>query len=473
MNFRKFTPQGELHCAAANTKTSSSPTTTASLLSAHNASRQSCAFKEYYLFPSSNNNSYDDSSSSSSFDQEIYISPKSTVYWSQGEVLFKSFDFSKRPGQRVLAALFAYFVCDEVQDRQRGYLTPPSTPSVPGSPSANGTSDFFLSAHRFSPNNLLSSLSSRLVDDDEEEDEEEGGDDNDKSPRLPWSSPPVRALCIILNDSAKFYFDNGKAYTTSFPFSVKNAWPLRVGLMIQADDGSNGSNNTTNKESLPTIFSLLHPLEELRIVSARQCDDNDMDNNNSCNSTTTIYAQGVEVDEGGGDGELCNDDSDKRTNATYATTTATKTSERRGEFGLLQDESILHVSDSHVISYSPRLKKHSIWTYIIRPVVDSTSDKLSAGTHRSSATNAAGRTRRSSRRTSLAEYTSSFETDQAVLTSTAVRQMKSIVHLERRDLLNIGYGETENYFWLSAHNQTLSSLQLQRCCRLYRYWKHV
>ncbi|OUM67726.1 hypothetical protein PIROE2DRAFT_4801 [Piromyces sp. E2] len=74
-----------------------------------------------------------------------------------------------------------------------------------------------------------------------------------------------KTLCIFLQTFAKFYLQNGQSFTLNLPFKIKEAFPLDHGIIIQRMPEK--EELLENSIKLSVLFSVMHPLEEMRIVS--------------------------------------------------------------------------------------------------------------------------------------------------------------------------------------------------------------
>ncbi|CAJ0827208.1 58_t:CDS:2 [Entrophospora sp. SA101] len=90
-----------------------------------------------------------------------------------------------------------------------------------------------------------------------------------------------RCLFVILENSAKVYFLDGQQFLLRIPFVVKKAWAMNLGVLFQCqhkdiDENDDYYHYHTRdyinyskfaKLHLPTLYSLLDPLEEIKPVS--------------------------------------------------------------------------------------------------------------------------------------------------------------------------------------------------------------
>ncbi|ORX59912.1 hypothetical protein BCR36DRAFT_408283 [Piromyces finnis] len=75
-----------------------------------------------------------------------------------------------------------------------------------------------------------------------------------------------KTLCIFLQTFAKFYLMNGQSFTLNLPFKIKKAFPLDHGIIIQRIPEKEEF-SINSKLDISILFSVMHPLEEMRIVS--------------------------------------------------------------------------------------------------------------------------------------------------------------------------------------------------------------
>jgi Anaphase-promoting complex subunit 1 len=75
--------------------------------------------------------------------------------------------------------------------------------------------------------------------------------------------------CLICLDTMlRFYFRNGKSYLASLPCKVANFFCLDNGILIERTPELN--------DTLPTLFTLLHPLDEAKPVVIKDTLDNEL-----------------------------------------------------------------------------------------------------------------------------------------------------------------------------------------------------
>ncbi|CAG8532055.1 7553_t:CDS:2, partial [Acaulospora morrowiae] len=78
-----------------------------------------------------------------------------------------------------------------------------------------------------------------------------------------------RALFVLLEDYAKVYLLDGQNFLIRIPSPVRRAWAMDIGVILQCvvDDKSYPSVSNLPSGSLPTLYSLLDPLEEIRSLT--------------------------------------------------------------------------------------------------------------------------------------------------------------------------------------------------------------
>ncbi|ORY15789.1 hypothetical protein LY90DRAFT_677505 [Neocallimastix californiae] len=163
---------------------------------------------KYHLnSPSEISNENEDFQLKITYDEELYIFG-SKVIWSQGNVLKRSYSFDNY-NQQVTQAFWAYFYIEDLEK----------------SSSINGKENKVLK----------------------------------------------KTLCIFLETFAKFYLNNGQSFTLNLPFKIKKAFPLDHGIIIQRipekEEFSTNSDSQISNLNISILFSVMHPLEEMRIVS--------------------------------------------------------------------------------------------------------------------------------------------------------------------------------------------------------------
>lgn len=79
----------------------------------------------------------------------------------------------------------------------------------------------------------------------------------------------VAGLCVVLKGSAHIYLDTGVDYTVPLPFSIREVWPLgkNGGLLLQRNIDPAELRASPDEETIPTLYSLYHPLDELKPVA--------------------------------------------------------------------------------------------------------------------------------------------------------------------------------------------------------------
>eukprot|EP00741_Cyanophora_paradoxa_P009719 tig00001623_g9416.t1 len=82
------------------------------------------------------------------------------------------------------------------------------------------------------------------------------------------SSAPVdprRSLCVLLEDHIRVYTATGETHSVHLPGKASRVWALPLGLLVERAVEPAEARKPPS-ECPPTLFSLLHPLEELRPV---------------------------------------------------------------------------------------------------------------------------------------------------------------------------------------------------------------
>ncbi|CAG8841865.1 21568_t:CDS:1, partial [Racocetra persica] len=150
-----------------------------------------------------------ESTNSGDVDEELFIA-NNEVIWSRGNVLLKSFKFE----EPVVQALFVWF---NVTKAQRNSC----------------------------------------------------GNQADLNTRNTNRIERQRALFVVLENLAKVYFLDGQHFLIRLPSLVRRAWAMNVGVILQrvVEDKIPSSMTKFSPWPLPTLYSLLDPLEEIKPVS--------------------------------------------------------------------------------------------------------------------------------------------------------------------------------------------------------------
>ncbi|MXQ90209.1 hypothetical protein E5288_WYG017338 [Bos mutus] len=85
----------------------------------------------------------------------------------------------------------------------------------------------------------------------------------DKSDKDYSSDEVERCICILQSSCINMHSIEGKDYIASLPFQVANVWPTKYGLLFERSSSSCEVPPGPPREPLPTLFSMLHPLDEI------------------------------------------------------------------------------------------------------------------------------------------------------------------------------------------------------------------
>ncbi|XP_054840642.1 anaphase-promoting complex subunit 1 [Eublepharis macularius] len=86
----------------------------------------------------------------------------------------------------------------------------------------------------------------------------------DKCEKTERSSEVVeKCICILQSSCINIHSIEGKDYIASLPFQVANVWPTKYGLLFERSSSSHEVPLNPTREPLPTMFSMLHPLDEI------------------------------------------------------------------------------------------------------------------------------------------------------------------------------------------------------------------
>ncbi|KAB1256695.1 Anaphase-promoting complex subunit 1 [Camelus dromedarius] len=85
----------------------------------------------------------------------------------------------------------------------------------------------------------------------------------DKSEKAYSSDEVEKCICILQSSCINMHSLEGKDYIASLPFQVANVWPTKYGLLFERSTSSHEVPPGPPREPLPTMFSMLHPLDEI------------------------------------------------------------------------------------------------------------------------------------------------------------------------------------------------------------------
>uniref|UniRef100_A0A8C8DW23 Anaphase-promoting complex subunit 1 n=1 Tax=Oryzias sinensis TaxID=183150 RepID=A0A8C8DW23_9TELE len=76
-------------------------------------------------------------------------------------------------------------------------------------------------------------------------------------------------VCIVQSSCVNVHSVTGKDFLSPLPFQVSNAWATQFGLLLERKSTANDTQLGSPGEALPTLFSMLHPLDEIAPVVCR------------------------------------------------------------------------------------------------------------------------------------------------------------------------------------------------------------
>uniref|UniRef100_UPI00109F0F2A anaphase-promoting complex subunit 1-like n=1 Tax=Podarcis muralis TaxID=64176 RepID=UPI00109F0F2A len=86
----------------------------------------------------------------------------------------------------------------------------------------------------------------------------------DKSDKTEDSTEVVeKCICILQSSCINIHSIEGKDHIASLPFQVANVWPTKYGLLFERSSSLHEVPLSPAREPLPTMFSMLHPLDEI------------------------------------------------------------------------------------------------------------------------------------------------------------------------------------------------------------------
>uniref|UniRef100_A0A6I8P4H6 Anaphase-promoting complex subunit 1 n=1 Tax=Ornithorhynchus anatinus TaxID=9258 RepID=A0A6I8P4H6_ORNAN len=85
----------------------------------------------------------------------------------------------------------------------------------------------------------------------------------DKSEEANGNDEVEKCICILQSSCVNVHSIEGKDYIASLPFQVANVWPTKYGLLFERTSCAHEAPASPPREPLPTMFSMLHPLDEI------------------------------------------------------------------------------------------------------------------------------------------------------------------------------------------------------------------
>ncbi|XP_061646236.1 anaphase-promoting complex subunit 1 [Phyllopteryx taeniolatus] len=73
-------------------------------------------------------------------------------------------------------------------------------------------------------------------------------------------------VCIVQNGCVNIHTVTGKDFLSPLPFQVSKVWPTKFGLLLERKITAADGQLSPQGESLPTVFSMLHPIDEVAPV---------------------------------------------------------------------------------------------------------------------------------------------------------------------------------------------------------------
>uniref|UniRef100_A0A8C7V6Z4 Anaphase promoting complex subunit 1 n=1 Tax=Oncorhynchus mykiss TaxID=8022 RepID=A0A8C7V6Z4_ONCMY len=78
-----------------------------------------------------------------------------------------------------------------------------------------------------------------------------------------------KTVCIVQSSCVNVHSVTGKDFISPLPFQVSNLWPTKFGLLLERKNSAPDASQSPPREPLPTVFSMLHPLDEIAPVVCR------------------------------------------------------------------------------------------------------------------------------------------------------------------------------------------------------------
>ncbi|KAL0964539.1 hypothetical protein UPYG_G00325360 [Umbra pygmaea] len=78
-----------------------------------------------------------------------------------------------------------------------------------------------------------------------------------------------QTVCIVQSHCVNVHSSTGKDFISPLPFQVSKLWPTKFGLLLERKNPASDAPPSPPREPLPTLFSMLHPLDEIAPVVCR------------------------------------------------------------------------------------------------------------------------------------------------------------------------------------------------------------
>uniref|UniRef100_A0A3Q1II57 Anaphase-promoting complex subunit 1 n=1 Tax=Anabas testudineus TaxID=64144 RepID=A0A3Q1II57_ANATE len=75
-----------------------------------------------------------------------------------------------------------------------------------------------------------------------------------------------QTVCIVQSSCVNIHTVTGKDFIAPLPFQVSNVWATKFGLLLERKNAATDAQLNPPGEPLPTVFSMLHPLDEIAPV---------------------------------------------------------------------------------------------------------------------------------------------------------------------------------------------------------------
>ncbi|XP_037553834.1 anaphase-promoting complex subunit 1 [Nematolebias whitei] len=75
-----------------------------------------------------------------------------------------------------------------------------------------------------------------------------------------------QTVCIVQSSCINVHTVTGKDFISPLPFQVSNVWVTKFGLLLERKNSANDTQLNLPGEPMPTVFSMLHPLDEIAPV---------------------------------------------------------------------------------------------------------------------------------------------------------------------------------------------------------------
>ncbi|KAK4692756.1 hypothetical protein P7C70_g9062, partial [Phenoliferia sp. Uapishka_3] len=176
---------------------------------------------------------------------------RTSVIWSKGGSIYRTYSFAHQH-QPVIQALFATFDLPPSHSHSQSSSSPVATTSAVRLDDPNATFGPF---HPVGPPAWTEDPLALPI--------------HPTTPRTQPSPRPERFIVVFLSDIAFAYpLKLGGSIPFQLPFHLRRAWAMQRGILLEREEEGNESAEPNQTPDLPTLYSLLGPADEMKVVAA-------------------------------------------------------------------------------------------------------------------------------------------------------------------------------------------------------------